>query len=592
MQFACLLATVIGWTLPSAATAEHAADRSPGRGGEARLRAIEVATLGPAHAAEHARARAAARRQRRARRRCRAMRPAARRRCLAAAGLPGRARAAQVPLPSLSGSWSPPFSIPVPAVHAALLPTGKVMFFSVAGTQPSAEGNAWLWDPATGAQREVDPPLVYNADTQSYRPANLWCASQSHLADGRLLVVGGTARYRSEDNPSGTVGLDRIFLFNPWTESWIEGPRMRAGRWYPTSSLLPDGRTAITSGLIDRTTASNLNPDLELYTPSSDPTQPGTLRLLTTFFKPGKGLPEIPNLYPHQTLLASGRTLINGPGVGDSWFLKQPGDPPVFSWSNVHNLTRTRIYAAATPLPGGPSGPTKVLQLGGFPAWGQTATATGETYSDVQPGPWQAAPSMQAARAHHNVVLLPNGSMVSIGGGSGAPGGNLYAVGSNHRAVELWNPSDGTWRLGASQQEYRAYHSTALLLPDGRVASAGDDYHGGKQSDTVEIYSPPYLHNGARPTISSAPSAVGYGQTFRVDTPNGNITKAVLIAPGATTHANEMSQRYLSLVLTRVTGGVNVQAPPSRNGAPPSYYMLFLVNDAGVPSVARFVRLG
>ena len=152
------------------------------------------------------------------------------------------------------------------------------------------------------------------------------------------------------------------------------------------------------------------------------------------------------------------------------------------------------------------------------------------------------------------------------------------------RQVELWNPATGTWTLGPAQAESRAYHSTALLLPDGRVVSAGDDVNGGTDRDTAEIYEPPYLFKGARPTITSAPTSAQIGTTFNVDTPDTNITKATLVAPGATTHANDMNQRYIPLTVAQRAGGVTLTAPASAELATPGYYMLFLLNAQGVPS--------
>jgi hypothetical protein len=145
----------------------------------------------------------------------------------------------------------------------------------------------------------------------------------------------------------------------------------------------------------------------------------------------------------------------------------------------------------------------------------------------------------------------------------------------------------------AAQDEERGYHSTALLLPDGRVMSAGDDGPSdlGGQSDQIEVFSPPYLFRGQRPTITSAPDAVPYGASFGVGTPDDDVASAVLVAPGATTHANDMHQRLVPLAKTRVDGGLRLTAPATPSIAPPGHYMLFLLDAAGVPSVSRFVRL-
>ena len=206
---------------------------------------------------------------------------------------------------------------------------------------------------------------------------------------------------------------------------------------------------------------------------------------------------------------------------------------------------------------------------------------------------WRTGPAMNTGRSHQNTVLLPDGGMVAVGGGYGdrKPLGQWMA-GPEHRAVELYDPATGSWRLGAAQQEGRAYHSTALLLPDGRVLSAGDDINGSPNGDTAEIYEPPYLHRGPRPTITSAPEGLMWGDDFHVGTPDA-VTRAVLMAPGAVTHANDMSQRHVELdVIGRAPGqGVDLRAPVGANAAPPGYYMLFVLEN-GIPSVARWVRLG
>jgi Galactose oxidase-like, Early set domain len=173
----------------------------------------------------------------------------------------------------------------------------------------------------------------------------------------------------------------------------------------------------------------------------------------------------------------------------------------------------------------------------------------------------------------------------------GIRNGDQWEADEAQKQVELWDPATGQWRLGPPQAENRAYHSIAMLLPDGRVISAGDDVHGGTDRDTAEIYEPPYLFKGARPTITWAPGAVRTGTSFEVDTPDANITRATLIAPSAVTHAADMNERSLSLSVSQRAGGVTLTAPASAAIAPDGYYMLFLLTDQGVPSVAKWVRL-
>ena len=235
-----------------------------------------------------------------------------------------------------------------------------------------------------------------------------------------------------------------------------------------------------------------------------------------------------------------------------------------------------------------------MVQLGGRTSAsspGHGSTATSEYFDEAEPSPsWKPGESYQLARTYQNTVLLPDASMVSVGGGVGWP---EFTGNEALKQVELWDPVTREWRLGAAQQETRAYHSVATLLPDGRVISAGDNGNAPASgaTDSAEVYEPPYLFKGPRPTITDAPSAVNWGQTFGVDTPNTDIDRAVLIAPGAVTHATDMHQRYVPLELEERTGGVDLTAPPNANAAPPGYYMLWLINEAGVPSVAEFVRI-
>jgi hypothetical protein len=133
-----------------------------------------------------------------------------------------------------------------------------------------------------------------------------------------------------------------------------------------------------------------------------------------------------------------------------------------------------------------------------------------------------------------------------------------------------------------------------MLLPDGRVLSAG----GGQNSPavdypTAQVYSPPYLFKGARPAITSGPSATTYGGTMVVQTPDaGTIGSVSFIRLSSVTHTDNMDQRYIPLSYTAGAGSLTVQSPANANIAPPGYYMLFIVNTNGVPSVAQIVKIG
>ena len=209
------------------------------------------------------------------------------------------------------------------------------------------------------------------------------------------------------------------------------------------------------------------------------------------------------------------------------------------------------------------------------------------------------SPDLNIGRGHFNTTLLPDGSILSNGGGYGRKNDSLYA--DPVYQSELMTPGC-PWRLVGSEDDARTYHSTALLLPDGSVVSAGDDRdiappdtagHIPFANRTAQIYSPPYLFAGPRPTIASAPASVRYDAPFTVAVGGdvSAITRAVLVRPGAVTHANNMTQQVIQLPLVAHTDGLAVRSPLDATVAPPGDYMLFVQNAAGAMSVARWVEI-
>jgi Domain of unknown function (DUF1929) len=501
---------------------------------------LETRALGRSHAREHRRAR------REARLLAKLLGPPA--------PPPRRPRRSMaIGAPDQVGQWSATSHIDVTGIHAVTLPTGKVLFFNYG---PNETGIATLWDPQTKTGKRIDPP---GGD-------NLWCGGQTLLPDGRVMVAGGNIpKLPNNDN---FRGLDTIYTFNPWTEKWLFEGRMSGGRWYPTTTLLPDGRVIITSGL-DAGGASTINYDVELFTPNPDPTKPGTIESV--------GYSDL-NLYPLQHLVRDGRVVVSGPMMVDVGIFNTS------SWtysSLAQKPSGNHYYGSAVLLPDGPNGSSKVMVIGG-----NQQTATEVLDAENLGAGWTSRAPLPQARRNANSVLTPDGAIITVGGNID---GNY---GQPQKEALRYDPAANAWTSLADQTESRGYHSTALLLPDGRIVSAGDDGPdgGGGQNDQIEIFSPPYLFKGARPVISSAPGEISYGAAFDVSA-QGDVARAVLIAPGATTHANDMHQRLVPLAMTPIGGGVRLTAPPSSNVAPPGYYMLFLVDSAGVPSVARFVRL-
>jgi Galactose oxidase-like, Early set domain len=322
---------------------------------------------------------------------------------------------------------------------------------------------------------------------------------------------------------------------------------------------------------------------------------------------------------------------VAGPWTTDTWWFRPVGNPPRLRWQDIGNTAASRVWGTAVMLPAGPEGSHQVLQLGGSdkpkadaaePDADALATNSVTLFDERSPdNGWNDITSSRRGALHHprshaNTVLLPDGTMVEIGGGwgdkksggeNGAP--NQWAAAPFHLTTELWSPRSRTWRLGPPQREFRTYHSTALLLPDGRVVSAGDDYSGrftGAEAtrnftqDSAEIYEPPYLFDGnrkaPRPKLKRVPAKLTWKQSVRLrvraarkDRP---VTRAVLVAPSSVTHAVDMNQRYVPLRVKRDRkGGFTARMPGDANIAPPGYYMLFVLDRSGTPSVARWVRL-
>jgi hypothetical protein len=199
-----------------------------------------------------------------------------------------------------------------------------------------------------------------------------------------------------------------------------------------------------------------------------------------------------------------------------------------------------------------------------------------------------------------NATILADGSVLVTGGTSG-PGFNDQA--GAVKVAELWNPKTEMWTSMAAEAKIRTYHSTAILLPSGKVLSSGSGDGGGitfAQSQlSAQIFDPPYLFKpdgslATRPSITSAPSKLFYGQSFTVQTPNaGSVTRGTLIRLSSVTHAFNESQLIFPLTFAKTSStSIKAGGPANASLAPPGPYLLFLINGSGVPSVAKTVMIG
>lgn len=438
------------------------------------------------------------------------------------------------PPPSVEGQWGPVLSFPNQQTHAHVLPTGRVLFWHSTG------GGYSLWNPTTGYFNPYVPTLE----------ANLFCSGHAFLPDGRLLVAGGSR--------GSQRGAPEAGIYDPAMNAWTRLPDMNAGRWYPSNLTLANGDVLVLSGW-NELGAQNVLP--QVWQGAA-----GTWRDLTTAKLKLK-------LYPRLSLAPDGRAYVSGHDKTTRYL----------------DTTGTGSWETGPKLKGNSRGngsyvmyePGKILAVGG----GDKPQATAEVIDlNLATPAWSFVAPMSIARRHLNATLLPNGQVLVTGGtrkpGDDSAGKVLYG--------EIWHPAANTWTRTAPYVTYRGYHSTAELLPDGRVLSGG-----GNGMNNAEVYSPPYLFKeGARPTISSAPKSVTYGQTFEVTTADAaSIGMVTWVRLSSVTHSINMNQRINFLTFHPEGGGVRVTAPSDRNLCPPGHYILFILNDEGVPAEGKIIQI-
>lgn len=249
-----------------------------------------------------------------------------------------------------------------------------------------------------------------------------------------------------------------------------------------------------------------------------------------------------------------------------------------------------RTYGSSVLLPLTPENnyDPKVIIMGGD----NPATNTTEIIDLGQISPkWQQGPAMAQARVEMESTLLPNGKVLVSGGSAEDENASTASL-----KTEIYDPNSNTFSPAGSNVFPRLYHNVQLLLPDGSVLLAGGNPEQGVYENHIEIYKPAYLFNAdgsaaSRPAITAAPTSISYGGTFAVQTPNTDIVSVVLLKPGSATHSFDMDQRFVGLPFSVQNGGLSVSLPKNSNLVPPGYYMLFLVNKAGVPSIAQFVQV-
>lgn len=484
----------------------------------------------------------------------------------AAAGDTTRRRSMAVVQPNLA-RWSAVKTLPLVPVSAAHLPDGRVMMwsaeekFSFGG---SGRTYSLTFDPLSQA---VSERLVTETGH------DMFCTGTTNLADGRLLVNGG-------------LDSAKTSIFDPTSGVWTTGALMNIPRGYQANTLLQDGSVLTLGGSWSGGVG---NKHGEVWNQAS-----GWRRLsgvpIDSFLSPDPSRNFGGDSHFWLIPAGNGRVFHAGPGVNMHW-IDTNGTGSVTP-AGVRGDDQFSVSGSTVMYDSG-----KILKTGGGPGYDSVQSNSNSYVIDLNGGVnvRKLAP-MAYRRAFHNSVVLPNGQVVIIGG-------QTYAVGFNDDnavlAPELWDPEAETFTTLPAMAVPRNYHSVALLLPDGRVMSAGGGLCGAgcaANHPDLQILSPPYLFNAdgtaaVRPAITAAPATIGHGQTIEVTTDTA-VASFALVRLSSTTHTVNNDQRRLVPVFRSTgTNRYAVDIPSNPGLALPGHWMLFALNANGTPSVARTMHL-
>ncbi|MEV6016848.1 MULTISPECIES: galactose oxidase early set domain-containing protein [unclassified Streptomyces] len=484
-----------------------------------------------------------------------------------------------------NGRWTVlPTQNPVRSMHSVVLNNGKVLL--IAGSGNSEENfdagtfTSAVYDPATGSYKVIPTPK------------DMFCSGHVQLADGRVLVLSGNKAFPVAGG-HGYEGYRESYLFDPVTETYSRTNDLNDGHWYPSATELGNGDIISFGGLREDSSGSVT---AERWSNAQQQWLPLWQVNQTWSFW---------GLYPSMILMQDGRLFYSGshvfgngtPGTGSAVY-----DYDANTTTAIPGLQNKdqRDQSASVLLP--PAQDQKVLTLGGGnidsnPDAGRLTDiidlkAANPAYTmgpqipqgTVDLGAGQVAETGAQGKMYVSAVLLPDGKVLETGGA-------LHNRADPVREASIFDPATTTFDPVAADPEDRGYHSSAFLLPDGRVMATGDNPGNGTWNHDVSIYTPPYLLKGTRPTITSVIDGEWvYGDTQRI-TVDRPVVKAELIRPAAVTHSSDPNQRFVDLPLSVDGNNVDLNVTSNPNLAPPGWYMLFAVDANGVPSVARWVHL-
>jgi len=522
--------------------------------------------------------------------------------------------------PEIVGKWEiikPEFeNLPI---HISLMHTGEVLAFGGSANVKEMQGK---WYPP----EIFKPDYTWNTDGEIKQisdkgiQGDLFCAGHAYLPDGKLFIAGGTFRYDGLPGIESAFppfsGLEQAYIFDPNPDhySWTRIDNMKHGRWYPTCVMLANGNISTFAGLTKWPPWLILNHQ-EICKKNQD----GKYE-----WSHMKGANKFLPLYPRIHLMPNGELFYSGSYNTHMTFpftlygfhrgTYKPGEDgwkKIESPKNMHRQEGTSVLMPLHP----PYEEWKVLLMGGGNTVGGEITKTTEFVEfNCEKGfvkSYQSAidEEMNYERYYVYATILPDQNILVAGGKGGHAGhhhGNKMCMDPKTKnpmhtsdavnVAEMYMTGKKCWKKVAKMTVDRLYHSNAILLPDGRVMMAGSNPARKCFEKRIEMYYPPYLFRGDRPTITSNPKNITYNTKFEIETPEVDQIKSMaLIRPSNTTHCLNPEQRYVGLDFDKKTNDGNIilsaVVPKNKNVAPPGYYMLFILNQKDVPSKAEFVLL-
>jgi hypothetical protein len=498
----------------------------------------------------------------------------------------------QVASAQSAGSWSLGPNTLIVAIHAGLLPSGKIFYLAGSGFHTATMSGPFksaILDPTTGSQ---------DSSTQN---EDLFCAGNTTLPNGNILVAGGTLKYDTATPDGKWEGLQSAYEVDSSTGVPNKVASMSHGRWYPTCITLSDGKVLTVLGFDQFGCYNRLT---EIYDPAakswSISYDPGTSSTYCVGYcssqagagspcygSTSKGVGPLIANYPRMHLLPNGVVAVCGQNAKlYTW------NPGTGRWRSAGTTAygKTRNYGTSVLLPLqntiGETG--MILVAGGAPSSSSAATNNCEILTPISTTSLSAKTisPMAYPRRFLNPVILPNGQVGMFHGTTNTSAGYVLAA-------ETFDPVSGNWTTLASASVRRGYHGVALLMADGRVWTAGHaSTKTSSQEFRTEIFSPSYV-SATRPTISDAPTASGgYGGAITIPTPDAsNIQSASMVKLSSVSHHYNTDQRLIWLQIQNSTSSsVTVSAPLNGNLAPPGYYMIHVLNASKIPSISKIIK--